>query len=207
MKYEGRKVKFEGGTRNVQGTGRVTRIMQPLHPSAFILHTLEDVRGSASIAGLFFTLILMVLAAAIVDVYRLEDTRTFAYSAANDAALRGASFGRDWNQFMATGEMSLDPTVATNAAQGALEQAMQVRGITSYQYQIGVIPNPGGGTFNLLAPCVARASLWNTTTWTETQPAVGVCVEIQVPTILFGLVNDNQPITVNAFAAAGVVEQ
>ncbi len=168
---------------------------------------LNEERGSASIAGLFFTLILIVLAAAIVDVYRLEDTRTFAYSAANDAALRGSSLGRDWSQFMATGAMSLDPSTATNAAQGALVQAMQTRGITSYEYQIGVIPNPGGGTFNLPAPCIARASLWDTTTWSETQPAVGVCVEVQVPTILFGLVNGNQPITVNAFAAAGVVEQ
>ena len=168
---------------------------------------LRDERGSATIAGLFFTLILMVLAAAIVDVYRLEDTRTFAYSAANDAALRGASFGRDWDQFTATGEMTLDPYVATNAAQGALEQMMQTRGLSNFQYQIGVIPNPGGGTFDLPAPCTSRASLWNTTRWTETRPAVGVCVQVQVPTILFGLVNGNQPVTVNTFAAAGVDQQ
>ena len=167
----------------------------------------RDARGSASVAGLFFTLILMILAAAIVDVYRLQDTRTFAYSAANDAALRGVSFGRAWDQFTATGEMVLDPYVATDAAQTALEGVMQARGITNFQYQIGVMPNPGGGTANLTAPCASRASLWNTTTWTETRPAVGVCVQVQVPTILFGLINGNQPITVNAFAAAGVVEQ
>ena len=168
---------------------------------------LRDERGSATVAGLFFTLILMVLAAAVVDVYRIQDVRTFAYSAANDAALRGASFGRDWDQFTATGEMALDPYAATDAAQGALEQVMQNRGLSSFQYQIGVIPNPGGGTFNLPAPCTSRASLWNTTTWTETRPAVGVCVQVQVATILFGLVNGNQPVTVNAFAAAGVVQQ
>jgi hypothetical protein len=168
---------------------------------------LRDERGNAAIAGLFFTLILIVLAAAVVDVYRLQDTRTFAYSAANDAALRGVSFGRDWDQFTTTGEMYLDPYVATDAAQTALESVMQARGITNFQYQIGVMPNPGGATVNLPAPCASRASLWNTTTWTETKPAVGVCVQIQVPTILFGLVNGNQPITVNAFAAAGVVKQ
>jgi hypothetical protein len=164
-------------------------------------------QGNASIAGIFSTLILMVLSAAIVDVYRIQDTRTFAYSAANDAALRGASLGRDWDQFTGTGEMYLDPSIATDAAQNALEQVMQVRGIAHFQYQIGVIPYPGGGTFNLPAPCVPRASMWNTTTWTETRPAVGVCVQVQVPTILFGLVNGNQSVTVNAFAAAGVVEQ
>jgi hypothetical protein len=174
---------------------------------SFIPHPLRDERGSAAIAGLLFTLILIVLAAAIVDVYRVQDTRTFAYSAANDAALRGASFGRDWDRFTATGEMYLNPYAATEAAQDTLEQMMQVRGITDFRYQIGAIPNPGGGTFNLPAPCVSRASLWNTTTWTETQPAVGVCVQIQVPTILLGLVNGNQSVTVNAFAAAGVVER
>ncbi len=177
------------------------------HHNDHAIDRLQDERGSASIAGLFFTLILMVLAAAIVDVYRLQDTRTFAYSAANDAALRGASFGRDWNQFMATGQLVLEPQAATDAAQSAVESVMQARGITSFRYQIGVMPDPGGGTANLPAPCVSRASLWNTTTWTETKPAVGVCVEVQVSTILFGLVNGNQPITVNAFAAAGVVEQ
>ena len=168
---------------------------------------LRDERGNAAIAGLFFTLILMVLAAGVVDVYRLQDTRTFAYSAANDAALRGVSFGRDWNRFTSTGEMFLDPDVATESAQSALEDVMLARNITNYRYQIGVMPNPGGGTANLPTPCVARASLWDTTTWTETKPAVGVCVQVQVPTILFGLVNGNQSITVNAFAAAGVVEQ
>jgi hypothetical protein len=84
---------------------------------------------------------------------------------------------------------------------------MQVRGLNRYQYQVGIMPNPGGGTATLPAPCLPRASLWNSTTWTEAQPAVGVCVAVQVPTILFGLVNGNQPVTVNAFAAAGVVER
>ena len=164
-------------------------------------------RGSATVAGLFFTLILLVLAAAIVDVYRIQDVRTFAYSVANDAALRGASLGRDWSAFMATGQMALDPIAATNAAQETVEQMMAMRTISRFQYQIGVIPNPGGGTASLPGPCVARASFWDTTPWTEPQPAVGVCLQVQVPTLLLGLVNGNQAVTVNAFAAAGVVEQ
>lgn len=167
----------------------------------------RDERGSATVAGVLFVLILLVLTAAVVDVYRLEDMRTFAYNAANDAALRGASFGRDWNHFMATGEMSLDPTAAADAAEGTLEQAMQARGLVDFQGEVSVLPNPNGGTMTLPAGCAARSSFWNTTMWSETQPAVGVCVQIQVPTILFGLVNGNQPVTVNAFAAAGVVEQ
>lgn len=172
-----------------------------------LLRLWRDERGSAAIAGLCFTLILVVLAAAIVDVYRMQDVRTFAYSAANDAALRGASLGRDWDQFTATGEMSLDPQTATDAAIDALEQVMHARGITQFEYRVGVLTSPSGGTVSLPAPCLPRASLWNTLTWTETQPAVGVCVVVPVETVLFGLVNGNQPVTVNAFAAAGVVEQ
>ncbi len=168
---------------------------------------LASERGSASIAGLFFTLILTVVTAAIVDVYRIQDTRTFADSAANDAALRGASLGRDWDRFTETGELYLDPYAANDAAKSALEQIMQARGITDFQYVIGVVPNPGGGTFTLPAPCLPRASFWNTTTWTESQPAVGVCTVVSVRTILFGLVNGNQPIPVHAFASAGVVEK
>lgn len=167
----------------------------------------RDVRGNASIAGLFLVLIVSVLAGALVDVYRLQDLRTFGYSVANDAALRGVSQGRDWAQFTATGEMSLDPYRATDTAQETLETLMAARGLPQFQYQIGVIPDADGGSFQLPPPCMARASLWASSTWTETRPAVGVCVQIVVPTILFGLVNGGQPVTVNAFAAAGVSEQ
>lgn len=168
---------------------------------------LRDEHGSASIAGLFLTVILMAIAAAMVDVYRLQDMRTFAYSAANDAALRGASLGRDWDRFTESGNMYLDAYAASDAAQSALRQVMEARGVSDYQYGVGVMPDPGGGTVTLPSPCVARSSLWNTTTWTEMQPAVGVCLSIPVETILFGLVNGNQRVTVNAFAAAGVVQQ
>ncbi len=172
-----------------------------------MLKPLRDERGSAVVAGVLFTFILLVLAAAIVDVYRLQDTRTFAYSAANDAALRGASLGRDWDSYTATGELYLDASAANDAAKTALEQMMQARRITNFQYVIGVLPNPGGGTFAMPAPCLLCASLWNTTVWTEDEPAVGVCTVVTVPTILFGLINGNQPIAVHAFAAAGVAQQ
>ena len=58
----------------------------------------RDERGSAAVAGLLFTLILLVLAAAIVDVYRIQDVRTFAYSAANDAALIMTHYLAAWHR-------------------------------------------------------------------------------------------------------------
>jgi hypothetical protein len=166
----------------------------------------RDERGSATLAGILFALILVVLAAAIVDVYRVQDIRTFAYGAANDAALRGASFGRDWNRFTATGELGLDTAIATNAATNALTELMQTRGLATYTYRIEVLPDPGGGTINDFPP-VARAELRQRSDWSESEPAVGVYVEISVPTLLFGLINGNQPIAVHAFAAAGVIER
>ena len=164
----------------------------------------RDERGSATLAGVLFSLILIVLAAAIVDVYRIQDIRTFTYSAANDAALRGASFGRDWNRFTTTGQLGLNETVATNTATNALTALMQMRRLTDYTYQVKVLPDPGGGTVSHFPP-VARAELKGRADWTETQPAVGVYVQVTVPTLLFGLIDGNQPIQVHAFAAAGVV--
>lgn len=164
-----------------------------------------DARGSATLAGVFVVLILVLLAAALVDVYRIQDTRAFAYSAANDAALRGASFGRAWDRFTATGEMGLDPLSAENAAQSALGELLAARGIVPYAYEIQVLPDPGGGSVANFPP-VARAELTGAPAWTEARPAVGVYLAIPVPTILFGFVNGNQPVTAHAFAAAGIVE-
>lgn len=160
---------------------------------------------------MLFALILFVLAAALVDVYRIQDIRTFAYSVANDAALAGASIGRNWGTFTATGRMTLHPSIARWYATARLENLMARRGLTAYTYQIEVLPE--GGTSNELIlhfPKVARASMFCTASpcvWTEPRPAVGVYVVVQVPTILFGLINGNQPISVHAFAAAAVVER
>ena len=173
-----------------------------------VRQSLSDARGSAAAAGLFATVILMLLAAALVDVYRIQDIRTFAYGAANDAALAGVSLGRDWNAYTATGELPLDSSAAQTTARDTLVAQMARRGLTAYTYQIEALPNAEGNAPRMNFPRVARATWFCSAepcAWTEAHPAVGVYVEVTVPTILFNLVNGNQPIVVHAFAAAEVV--
>lgn len=169
---------------------------------------LRSEQGNASIAGILFALILLALAAAIVDIYRIQDIRTFAYGAANDAALVGVSHGRDWNAFTATGQMSLNPIVAHASARNVLGDLMARRGLHTYTYQIEVLTNPNDVALDF--PPVPRASLFcpsGPCAWTENRPAVGVYVAATIPTILFGIINGNRPIVVHVFVAAKVVEQ
>jgi hypothetical protein len=171
---------------------------------------IRDERGSATLGGILFALILVVLAAAIVDVYRLEDLRTFAYGAANDAALVGVNLGRDWASFTDDGTLALDSTLAFDTARDSLVNRLAQRGLTNYIYQIEVLPAWSGNAPVFNFPPVARASLFcpaEPCTWTEKHPAVGVYVAVTAPTLLFGLINGNQPVVVHVFAAAEVIPQ
>ncbi len=174
-------------------------------PKNLIARWKNDARGSATLVGMLAVMILLLLSAAIVDVYRIQAMRTFGYSVANDAALRGASLGRDWTTFTQTGQLALDPAQAHDAAQAALSNELSLHGVISYTADIRVLPDSTGGTIPNYPP-VPRASLINRASWNERAPAVGVYLAIPVDTILFGLVNGNQPITIHAFAAAGVAQ-
>ncbi|MFQ5886941.1 MAG: hypothetical protein ACE5II_06880, partial [Anaerolineae bacterium] len=65
--------------------------------------TLSKERGQASVAGIMATLIFILITAGLVDLYRLQEVRSWAYQAASDAALAGVGSGRDYAYFMATG--------------------------------------------------------------------------------------------------------
>ena len=179
------------------------------------MRDLSGERGSATVAGILATLILVVIAAGIVDLYRIQDLRTFAYGVATDAALQGASAGRDWPSYLNSGRLTLNATQATNAAAGVVTTAMAGRGITGYRDDIRVITGvPSDPTSYGYYPPVARASQFAASdcpggvcTWTASQPSVGVYIQITVPTLLFGIINGNQPVQVNVFAASGVVPQ
>jgi len=68
---------------------------------------------------------------------------------------------------------------------------------------IRVLADPEGGIVPGY-PAVPRASQWNVSSWSESEPSVGVFLVIPVETYLFGLINGNQRIQVHVFAAAGV---
>jgi len=164
---------------------------------------LSDQRGQATVAGIMTTLILILITAGLVDLYRLQEVRSWAYQAASDAALAGAGSGRDYGRFMATGVISLDEEVAIEAARERIEEEMAARGIAQYVVDIRVLPDPEGGVIPGYPP-VPRASQWNVSSWSEGEPSVGVFLVVPVETHLFGLIDGNRPIEVHVFAAAGV---
>ena len=132
--------------------------------------------------------------------YRAHD---IAMRAAAAAAQRGITDGRDWERYIMLGETRLDPFAATAAMQNTLAESLRADGLADaeYQYQLGVLPNAGGGTARLPTPCAdARSWGWNEmpTLWIETHPAVAVCVQVDVPTTLLGRMI-GQPVIVGVF--------
>ena len=85
-------------------------------------------RGQASVAAALAVLLLVLLAAGIVDLVRLWEYRAWGYRAAEAAALAGAAGGRDFGSYVATGELALDTAVAGTTAEQALLTILAERG-------------------------------------------------------------------------------
>ena len=166
-----------------------------------------SISGQAWAGGLMLVVILVLIAAALVDVYRLHQIRNFAYGLAADAAMAGANLGRDFEKYYdlgTRGELRLEASDARDVAQSVIDEGMAERGITGYQVIIHVITNPGGGQIPGFPP-VPRASLTGENGWYTDGPAVGIYLEVPVEATLFGLVNGGQPVTVHAFHTAEIV--
>jgi len=103
-------------------------------------------KAQSAVWGLLSILVLVVIAGGLVDIYRLYAARNWAYSVAQEAALAGASRGRDWDAVLTTGFIQLDQAVANSEAQNVVNSAMQARGIIGYTSSIRVLPDPFGGT-------------------------------------------------------------
>ncbi len=158
-------------------------------------------RGQEFVSGFMVILIAILIAAGLADYNRLQTTRDAIERASYEAALRGTSAGRDWTYAAANGTMRLNGLTAQSAASAYLAQAMSDAGLNGYTSDIRVLPNPTGGAIANFPP-TARASAFDAATWTTTQPAVGVYVEIAVPTMLLGLINGGANVTLHAFGAA-----
>jgi hypothetical protein len=161
-------------------------------------------RGQAVVAALLLVMTAVLLAGGMVDVYRLQEARHWAYRAAEAAALNGAATGRDLSAIYVVGQPRVDPDVGYEAAEDALLDALARRGVVGATYRIEVLE--WGGTAAGFPP-VPRADMWGSPDWTSSEPAVGVYLAVPVDTFLLGLVSGNQPVTVHAFAAAGVSTQ
>jgi hypothetical protein len=160
-------------------------------------------RGQMVVAAVLLVLLLVVLAGGSVDLYRLQETRSWAYRTAEASALAGVVLGRDLGAVYTHGRVRVDPAAGRAAAEQAVLDALVRRGTTgSYDIRIA----EWGGEMVAGYPPVSRADMWGASGWTPDEPAVGVYLEVEVDTFLLGLVNGGAPVTVHAFAASGLAE-
>lgn len=164
---------------------------------------LSESQGAATLWGVLATLVLVLVAAAVLDVYRLSVTRDWAYQVASDAALRGVSRGRDFASLTQSGSMWLDEAVAAQEARSAAEAALAEKGFSDYALDVRVLPEGGVEPGFPPAP---RASQTGAADWSSPAPAVGVYLEVSVPVAFFGWVNGADRVPVRAFAAAALAE-
>ena len=160
-------------------------------------------RGQAVVSGVLLVMILTLLAGGIVDVYRLQEARSWAYRAAEASALAGVTLGRDLSTVYWAGRPRVDPAVGFSTAEDVLLEALVRRGAVGAAYQVEVLE--WGGTVAGFPP-LARADLWGVGDWTCEEPAVGVYVALPIETFVLGLAIGDRMVTVHAFAAAAVGE-
>jgi hypothetical protein len=154
--------------------------------------------------GFLAMLVFIALASGLVDIYRLYAARNWAYTVAQEAAMTGASRGRDWSSLTADGNICLDPTLAKNEAQTLVTSEMSARGISSYVIDVRVLPDATGGSVAGYPPRPVRmgGSMGN---WNSNEPAVGVYLEVPVSWLMLDMLHTQEK-TVRVFAAAGVAQ-
>jgi len=165
---------------------------------------IRDRKAQSAVWGLLTILVFILIAAGLVDIYRLYAARNWAYSVPQEAALTGASQGRDWTYVSETGDIRLNCEIATALAQEIVMAEMNTRGLSGYSLDIRVLPDPGGGTIVGYPSRPVRLGNGRGD-WSASEPAVGVCLSLPVEWLLL----DRLGITgkmVTVFASAGVVQ-
>jgi hypothetical protein len=164
---------------------------------------IQERKAQSAVWGLLTILVLVIIAGGLVDIYRLYAARNWAYTVAQEAALAGASRGRDWAYVSATGNIRLNSGLAISQAQQVVTAEMNTRGVSGYIVDFRVLPDPAGGTIVGYPPRPVR--LGNSRgDWSANEPAVGVYLTIPVDWLLldsFGIAGKS----ISVFASAGVV--
>ena len=163
-----------------------------------------DRRAQSAVWGLLATLLLVAIAGGLVDVYRLFAARNWAYTVAQEAALAGASQGRDWSAYAAGGEVRLVEATAQSAAEDLVQAEMGTRGVSGYSFDVRVLSEPDGGAVIGYPPRPVRLGQ-SLGSWSSDEPAVGVYIEMPVSWLLLDQIGVAGK-TVSAFAAAGVAQ-
>ena len=162
------------------------------------MRLLSDRRGQTFASGVVAVLLLIAVAAALVDGLHLLSMKQRCLEVASAASLRGASRGRDYAYYLATGQIALDRSAAQTEAFDAAAAGLSGLGLSGYTIQVEVLDAPGGGSLAGFPP--GR-------TWSETEPAVGVYLEVPVDTVFMQAINGGSPVVLHVFAAAGVTAQ
>jgi hypothetical protein len=159
-------------------------------------------RAQSAVFGFLLILVLVAVAAGLVDTYRLFAARNWAYTVAQEAALTGASRARDWSSVASTGDIRLDAATAQQDATDLVTTEMANRGITNYDLDVRILPDPTGGTIVDYPPLPVRLGAGRGS-WVTSEPAVGVYLAMPVHWMMLdtlGIVGK----TVTVFASAGV---
>ena len=165
---------------------------------------IRDRRAQSAVWGFLAMMVFIAVSSGLVDIYRLYAARNWAYAVAQEAAMAGASQGRDWSAISAFGEIRLNLPTARQEAEDLIAAEMSARGITGYAMDVRVLPDPTGGSIGGYPPKPVRlgTGLGN---WSSNEPAVGVYLEMPVSWLLLDQLNI--PVkTVRVFAAAGVAQ-
>ena len=148
-------------------------------------------------SGVIAALLLIVIASALVDGLYLLSTRQRCLEIASAAALRGVSVGRDYTGYLVTGQIGLDVVAARDEATNAADTALAALGLTGYTIRVEVLDAPRGGSVADFPPGQ---------TWTETQPVIGVYLQVPGDTVFLQALIGS-PVTLHVFAAAGVTTE
>lgn len=161
-------------------------------------------RGQSAVWGVVAMLVLIAVAAGLVDIYRLYAARNWAYSVAQEAAMAGASRGRDWSSLSSDGALRLDAVNAQDEAGQIVQKEMAARGVTGYLADIRVLPDATGGSLAGFPPRPVRLGT-GMGDWSSGEPAVGVYLEVPVNWLMLDIL-DTSLKSVHVFAAAGVAQ-
>jgi hypothetical protein len=178
-------------------------------------------RGQVIVLATILVFLFFLIAAVLIDVYHLEEARNWGYAVAQDAAMAGASYGRDWTGFDATldplipsptpredkcvepGKISLDVGKALTRAGEVCELERSARNILSANFycEVRVIQGKNGGSVPNWPPHGRLGSM--DPNWTTHGPAVGVYINFNVYTFFMSIVGRSS-VNMNVFAASEV---
>jgi len=162
--------------------------------------------GQIAVLIVILAMLFIGLAGALIDVYVLLEARNWAYQAAQQAALVGVSKGREWSGITSDRgcleRMTLNEGISRSEAESLLQQEMNLRGITNYDYEVRVLPDAAGGSVSGFPPQTVRLGEGRGG-WSMAEPSVGVYLFFPVQTFLMPFFGRPQ-VQIDVFAAGSI---